>query len=680
MDVFDLYAKLGLDSSEYEKGLSNAEKKGSNFGKGLGKAAKAGVAAVAAVGTAAIGAGTALVSGASDVADYGDTIDKMSQKIGISAEAYQEWDAVLEHSGASISGLKAGFKTMNSGIMSALKATEQSQAEYERLSTALANGEISLEEFNEANEALTESTQKSLGAFGELGFTVEDLAKMAESPEDAFSQIITQLQGMDEGAERSALATKLLGRSAMELAPLLNTSAEETQAMKDKVHELGGVMSNDAVKASAKFQDTLQDLETGFDGLKRNMMSDFLPSITTVMEGMTSILSGDTDEGIEQISKGIEEVVNNISNLLPKIVEVAVPVLEAIGKALIDNLPVILPVLTTFVMDISDMIVQNLPLLIDTAMQMIVTISQGLVEALPELIPTIVDVILQIVDTLIDNIDLLIDASIEIMIALANGLVEALPRLVEKAPVIIQKLVDAIVRNTPKLLSAAFQVIISLVSGIISNLPQIVGSAYDIINALIDGIIGQFGNLLTVGEDLIDQVAQGIANAIVNAKEWGADLIDNFVSGITDGVGKVVDAVSGVAGAVADFIGFSEPKKGPLSKFHTFAPDMIDLFTEGIDDNINEIQKASEEMASAMVPDVPDYEGKVTVAEVSQATSTTQSPVVDTLVSEMKKMIDTMTSQQETVIPIYIGNKMIDELVLDANRRIKIKSGGFANV
>lgn len=634
-DVFDLYAKLGLDSSEYEQGLSSAEKKGSGFGKGIGKAAKAGVAAVAAVGTAAVSAGAALVKGAGDVADYGDDIDKMSQKMGISAEAYQEWDAVLQHSGTSIAALKPSMKTL-------------------------------------ANAAQTGAEE-----FEKLGISQEEVASLSQ--EELFEKVIAGLQEMEEGTERTAITSKLLGRGATELGALLNTSAEETQAMRDRVRELGGVMSNDAVKASAQFKDSLQDMATGFDGLKRNLMSDFLPSITTVMDGITSILAGDTDKGVEQMSEGIEDVVNNISNLLPKITAVAVPVLEAIGKALIDNLPVILPTLTTFVMDISDMIVQNLPLLINTAMQMIVTISQGLVEALPELIPTIVDVVLQIVDTLIDNIDLLVDASIEIMIALANGLIEALPQLVEKAPIIIEKLVSALVRNTPKLLSAAFQVIISLVEGIVSNLPEIIGSALQIVNALIEGITGQFGNLVTVGKDLIDQVAQGIANAIIGAKEWGADLIDNFVSGITGGIGKVTDAVAGVGDAIKDFLGFSEPEKGPLSNFHTFAPDMIDLFTEGIDDNLDEIKKASEEMASTMAPDMPEYNyDSVSVTEVKSTPA--ENTVIDTISKDIRSLIDSFSNQAETVIPIYIGNKMIDELVLDANRRIRVKSGGFANV
>ena len=48
----------------------------------------------------------------------------------------------------------------------------------------------------------------------------------------------------------------------------------------------------------------------------------------------------------------------------------------------------------------------------------------------------------------------------------------------------------------------------------------------------------------------------------------------------------------GVAGKVKDFLGFSEPDEGPLSNFHTYAPDMIDLFVKGIKDNQKKLDKA----------------------------------------------------------------------------------------
>ena len=89
ISVFDLFATLKLDSSEYDSGLSQSENKGESFGKkistGLGKAAKAGAAAVAGIATATAAVSAAFVKGTSNVAAYGDNIDKMSQKMGISA-------------------------------------------------------------------------------------------------------------------------------------------------------------------------------------------------------------------------------------------------------------------------------------------------------------------------------------------------------------------------------------------------------------------------------------------------------------------------------------------------------------------------------------------------------------------------------------------------------------------
>ena len=304
MDLLSLVAKLSLDSSEYEKGLGDAETKGSTFGRGLKKAAAVGAAAVSAVGSAAIAAGTSLVKSTGDVAAYGDNIDKMSQKMGISAQAYQEWDAIMQHSGTSIDALKPSMK------MLAMQA------------------------------------EKGSDAFQKLGISEEEVASLSQ--EDLFAKVITGLQGMEEGTERTYITSQLLGRGATELGALLNTSAEETQKMRDRVHELGGVMSDDAVKASAQFQDTLQDMSTGFDSLKRNMLSKFLPAITDVMDGLTNLFTGNYDEGIERISEGVGQAIDKLSEMLPKILKVGKNILLTLGDAIIQNLPVIIPALADF--------------------------------------------------------------------------------------------------------------------------------------------------------------------------------------------------------------------------------------------------------------------------------------------------------------------------------------------
>ena len=99
-------------------------------------------------------------------------------------------------------------------------------------------------------------------AFQRIGLTQEELANMSQ--EEIFDATIAGLQNVEDETERTYLAGQLLGRGATELGALLNTSAEETQAMKDRVHELGGVMSDEAVKSAAAYQDQLQDMKTAF--------------------------------------------------------------------------------------------------------------------------------------------------------------------------------------------------------------------------------------------------------------------------------------------------------------------------------------------------------------------------------------------------------------------------------
>ncbi len=435
MDLFDLVAKIALDSSEYERGLDNASGKASSFGDklkgGLATAAKVGATAIAAVGSATAALGSAMVKGVGNLASYGDNIDKMSQKMGLSAQAYQEWDAIMQHSGASIDSMQRGMTT---------------------LSSAVENGS---------------------DAFAALGISLEDASSMSQ--EELFSATITALQNMESGTERTVLAQKLLGGSAKELGALLNTSAEDTEAMRQRVHELGGVMSDEAVKSAAAYQDSLQDMQTSLSGLSRGLLSDFMPSITSVMDGLTEIFSGDSESGIAMISDGLDSLVADMTERLPEFIDVAFGVVDSILTALIDNLP--------------------------------------------------------------------------------------------------------------KLIEMGAELLAKLVAGIIGHIPQLVASIPQIITAIISGFVSAWPQLKQAGIDLLNMVGEGIKSLAGSALQWGKDLINNFIDGLKAKWESLKQTVSNIAGSIKDFLGFSEPEKGPLSNFHTYAPDMMKLFAEGIRDN-----------------------------------------------------------------------------------------------
>ena len=95
MNLLDLMVKVGVDDQATNKiGALSGDIKGK-----LSTAAKAGAVALAAVTAAAAGATRALVEDVKEVAAYGDNVDKMSQKLGVSSEAYQKWDYVMNIAG-----------------------------------------------------------------------------------------------------------------------------------------------------------------------------------------------------------------------------------------------------------------------------------------------------------------------------------------------------------------------------------------------------------------------------------------------------------------------------------------------------------------------------------------------------------------------------------------------------
>ena len=651
MDVFDLVAKLTLDSSQYDKGLEDGETKAKGFGSklatGLGNAAKIGATAVAAVGTATVVAGKELYKATAEVAAYGDNIDKMSQKMGISAEAYQEWDAVMRHSGTSMESLKAGMKT---------------------LANAVENG----------NEA-----------FERLGITQEEIAGMSQ--EDLFSATITALQNVENETERTYLAGQLLGRGATELGALLNTSAEETQAMKDRVHELGGVMSDEAVKSAAHFQDTLQDLQTGFEGLKRNMVGEFLPGVTTVMEGLTAFSTGDYDLGADKIGEGVDNVLTTITEKLPQAIDIGTKIILAISDSIIDNLPKImnagievinrllagineaatelLPAALNAILIILQAIIDAAPEILEGARQIIETVADFiLTDGLPMIIEALPDLILGIVDFILGASTSITESFVTILTAVIEKFPDIIVQLVSALPQIITGLITAILKAAPQLSQAILNLTIMSLVIVPAVIVEIIKRLPEIFTAIVNGFKDYWPEMQQAGmeafESAIDgmmgnEVLQGIAEAVAKVITTGIEKIKSFVSqfkeagqnimnGLIDGIREKISAVtdmvqnvaSTVSGAFKGALGIASPSK-VFEEFGKF----VDMgLAEGIEGNMRVVDGAMGGLSTAV-------SGGLTVQAAGAGGG-------------------------DWIFPLYFGNELLDTAVVRAIDRANYKQGG----
>lgn len=495
-----------IDKSGFESGISD-----------LGSIAKTGMTvvtgAVAGV-TAAVGgavAGVTALSGAmldaaNSAASYGDNIDKASQKIGMSAEAYQEWDFILQHAGTSIDSMTQGMKTLSNAVV------DQSDA--------------------------------AVAAFDKLGISIEDAAAMSQ--EDLFGAVIAKLQEMPAGAERTALANDLLGRSSMELGALLNTSAEETEKMRQQVHDLGGVMSDEAVKDAAAYEDALLNLQTAGDGLKRGLASELLPSLTTMMDGMSSILAGDlsgTDvlvSGLDSLTDNLEIVFENISStaekILPKLtkgIQKATPDIIKAGGSIFGTLltsalrvlPVVLTSLSgvggTLIDGIVTTLSDNSEDLISAGVTLLTMLANGLLSTAPLLLQAAADLITQLVATLAepDGLDALLTAAIQIITTLATLLGENTEPLLTAAIQLIMQLVNTLAdpASLTGLLDVVLTIITTLAALLGENLSPLLTAAITIVQTL--------GTYLGEHADTLVETALTLLLTIVNAIFDNTDLL-----------------------------------------------------------------------------------------------------------------------------------------------------------
>lgn len=333
-------ASTEREIGNYSDELKNLDKNSEEAGEGLDKLAKritAGIAvAVTALGAAAVATGKKLWDMANETAKAGDEIDKQSQKLGVSAENYQKLSYAMERCGADVEDFRKG-------------ATN--------ISKTLAE--------------VQDGADESATAFGELGVSLKNADGTMRSTEDVLLDTIAALADMDDETKRNAAANKIFGKSYQELAPLLNSGADGIRDLMDEAEEYGMVMSDDAVKASAAFEDSLTKLKGTLGGIKNNLGAALLTPLTTLVDGFSDLAAG-VDGSEQKISEGITGIVDTITKIVPAATEAITKLALELAKP--ENVEMLLEAGITMVAAIIDGVVKALPQLIDTALTAVGTL------------------------------------------------------------------------------------------------------------------------------------------------------------------------------------------------------------------------------------------------------------------------------------------------------------------
>lgn len=554
-DTGDEMKQLGTETktagNDMEKTESKSHKLASALKSGVAAAAKAATAALAATAAAAGATGAAIIKLTNDFADRGDEIDKNSQKLGLSAEAYQEWDHIMQHAGSDVDKMSTSMKKLATAVQS--------------------------------------PTKKTTAAFEKLGISMEEAKELSQ--EDLFKETITALQKMESGTERTALANELLGKSAMDLGALLNMSADETEAMRQQLHDLGAIMDTDAIEASAAYKDSLQDMKAAISGVKNGIIGDFLPPMIQMMNSLTQLATGN-EAAIEGLTLGAKRFVTTAEKNAKKVVKIVEKILPVIGKALEKATPKLLKWAGKAIKSLVSYIYDNREEIVKTAFSLVSWLAEALGKALPKLIPAAVKIVAGLAETLLDNLPTLIDGAIKLLRGLADGIMAALPILLEKLPEIFGKIIDAITDAFPKLLEflgelakklwdfisnpenqrkifeAGQKILMKLLDGIRS----IKKSIHDFFDNLLEKIFEKLGlgQFYRRGKAIIDNIKEGMENAwktlkgtidkIANyaSEKLGVDKFSIFKNILSGGTGSGIFGLYGKYKMAKGLLGFAQ--------------------------------------------------------------------------------------------------------------------------
>lgn len=172
-----------------------------------------------------------------------------------------------------------------------------------------------------------------------------------------------------------------------------------------------------------------------------------------------------------------------------------------------------------------------------------------------------------------------------------------MPAFIELGGSMLTAILQAIIANLPQLLEGGGAMVGELIAGLISMVPALISMAPELVVAVVNGLVAAWPSIRAAGGELVAQFGAGLSDWWSAVSGWGKDMIDNFINGIVEGTAALWDTIKGIGAGIRDFLGFSEPDKGPLSDFHTFGPDMMKLYAKTIADNAWRVQDAVSSLA-----------------------------------------------------------------------------------
>ncbi len=234
----------------------------------------------------------------------------------------------------------------------------------------------------------------------------------------------------------------------------------------------------------------------------------------------------------------------------------------------------------------------------------------------------------------------------------------------------IKTVITTVLGAIQTVITTVWNTIKNVFTTVLNTIKSVVSGAFNAMWNSIKNTISGIVNTIKMG---FNNAVNFIKNLASSAFSWGADIINGIVNGIRSCIGKIKDAVGDVAETIRSFLHFSVPDEGPLTDYESWMPDFMSGLAKGIEKSKGMVKDAVSGLAADMVVSPQMNAGQMAMAGGGSVSSADLSSLVGSIREAVSGASD---NNGDIVIPVYLGGTMLDEVIVNAQQRANLRSGG----
>ena len=255
--------------------------------------------------------------------------------------------AILAAAGAAVAMVAASAQAADA-VGEAAAAAGTTAEEFSRLQYAM-QFDGAPEQLGQSmlflNKAVADAASgagKNAEMFAAMGIAIANQDGTLRSSHDIMLSVADRFAGMENGAQKAALATEIFGKSGADMIPFLNNGAEGIRELEAEADRLGITISGNTAVAAGRLTDEFARLHAAGSGMANQMMAESLPSMIAIAEEMNKAAASGgvlnaALQGVVYVAETVAGVVIGVVRSLGILANVIDNLFIAMGAAIHDN-------------------------------------------------------------------------------------------------------------------------------------------------------------------------------------------------------------------------------------------------------------------------------------------------------------------------------------------------------